>query len=310
MMRPRSHLLALSLSVLSGASMVACSKSDTSPAGAPDAASSSALPTTFGGDRPVEVRVPAGYDASRPAPLLLVLHGYGAGGAINDVYMHMTSIADAKGFLYVSPDGTVDKAGKRFWNANDGCCDFDGTGVDDVGYLTSLVKEITGVYAVDPKRIFVMGHSNGGYMTNRLACDHAETFAAAVSWAGGNWSDAAKCAPSAPIGFLQMHGTADATVPYGPGTDGPTKLPYAGAEGTVATWAAKNGCDAKLVATPDSLHVSEGSSGPDTKISRHEGCKANGAAELWPVQGADHVFGFSPEAVNAIWKFFEDHRKP
>lgn len=306
----RTRVLALFLVALAASSTVACSTSDTSPSGAPDAASSGGLPTTFGGARPVEIRVPAGYDASRPAPLLLVLHGYGSGGALNNLYMHMTSIADAKGFLYVSPDGTVDKAGKRFWNANDGCCDFDGTGVDDVGYLTSLVKEIASVYAVDPKRIFVMGHSNGGYMTNRLACDHAETFAAAVSWAGANWSDAAKCAPSVPVGFLQMHGTADATVPYAAGDGGPTKVAYAGAEGTVATWASKNGCDAKLVATAESLHVSEGSPGADTKVSRHEGCKANGAAELWPVQGADHVFTFTTEAVSAIWNFFETHAKP
>ena len=34
------------------------------------------------------------------APLLLVLHGYGSGGNFNDVYMKMTSIADAKGFFY------------------------------------------------------------------------------------------------------------------------------------------------------------------------------------------------------------------
>lgn len=309
MLRPRT-IAAFAVALASAVATSACSSSKSTPEqGAPDAASTAA-PTTFGGDRPVELRVPAGYDAAHPAPLLLVLHGYGAGGAINDLYMHLTSIADAKGFFYVSPDGTVDKTGKRFWNANDGCCDFDGTNVDDVGYLMSLVKDIRAAYAIDPKRIYVMGHSNGGYMTNRLACDHAETFAAAVSWAGANWSDPAKCAPTAPIGFLQMHGTLDGTVPYGPGTDGPTKVSYAGAVGTVGTWAAKNGCSPQLVATGESLHVSEGNPAADTKVSRHEGCQANGAAELWPVEGADHVFTFTPDAVNALWKFFETHPKP
>ncbi len=311
MLRCRTALLALALALALAPAGVACSsKSDPVVAAAPDAALAAGPPTTFGGDRPVELRVPAGYDASRPAPLLLVLHGYGAGGAINDLYMHWTSIADAKGFLYASPDGTVDKSGKRFWNANDGCCDFDGTNVDDVGYLMSLVKDIRAAYAVDPKRIYVMGHSNGGYMTNRLACDHSETFAAAVSWAGANWSDPAKCAPTSPIGFLQMHGTKDGTVPYGPGADGPTKVAYAGAVGTVATWATKNGCSAQLTATSEALHVSEGNPAADTKVSRHEGCLANGAAELWPVDGADHLFTFTPEAVSALWKFFETHAKP
>ena len=287
--------------------LAACSSS--SPASAPDG-SSATPPTTFGGERPVEVRVPAGYDASKPAPLLLVLHGYGTGGTINDVYMHMTSIADARGFFYVSPDGTTDKTGKRFWNANDGCCDFDGTNVDDVGYLMSLVKDISASYAIDPKRIFVMGHSNGGYMTNRLACDRAETFAAAVSWAGANWSDAAKCRPSAPIGFLQIHGTKDGTVPYLAGSGGPKAVSYAGAEGTVATWAEKNGCSAQLASSSEVLHVNADGPANDTKISRHAACTGNGAAELWPVEGADHLFSFTPEAVASIWTFLDRHAKP
>src|SRR3954451_19403932 len=83
---------------------VGCSKSESaapgSEAGTPES------PTTFGGARSVDLRVPFGYDASKPAPLLLVLHGYGSGGVVNDVYMQMTSIADAMGFFYVSPDGT------------------------------------------------------------------------------------------------------------------------------------------------------------------------------------------------------------
>src|SRR4051794_11678180 len=209
--------------------LASCSSSGSGNGGAPDGGAS--LPTTFGGARPVDIRVPANYDAKKPAPLLLVLHGYGSGGAWNDVYMKMTSIADEKGFFYVSPDGTIDSHGKYFWNANDGCCDYDHTNVDDVGYLMSLVRDISAVYAIDPKRVFVMGHSNGGFMANRLACDHADVFAAAVSWAGANWSDPTTlCKPTAPIGYLQIHGTKDSDVSFSV------------AEPDVAFWAQKNGC--------------------------------------------------------------------
>ena len=291
--------------------LAGCSSSATDAAPAspgPDASTS--LPTTFGGDRPTELRVPANYDPKKPAPLLLVLHGYGSGGVLNDVYMHMTSIADAQGFFYVSPDGTIDKRDKHFWNATDACCNFDGSAVDDVAYLTKLVDDIRAVYAIDPKRIFVLGHSNGGYMANRLACDRADMFAAVVSWTSGNWSDPAKCNPSAPIGYLQMHGVKDGTVPYGPG-DGPlgSQVKYPGAEGTAAGWAAKNGCSATLTQTGESLRVNADAKAVDTKVARHDGCKDNGAAELWPVEGADHIFSFSPEAVDALWKFFSSHAK-
>lgn len=269
--------------------------------------------TTFGGARPVEIRVPSGYDPARPAPLLLVLHGYSAGGVFNDIYMRMTTIMDAKGFFYVSPDGTRDSSGKNFWNATDGCCDFDHTNVDDVGYLTSLVREIQGVYAIDPKRIYVLGHSNGGYMANRLACEHADLFAAAVSWAGANWSDPARCTPSAPIGYLQIHGTKDGSVPFdkaGASSTINANVAYPGAAGTVAIWAEKNGCGAALTPTGANLRVNaDTKAGTDTAALRHDGCRDNGAAELWPVTDAGHIFTFTDDAVNAIWQFMDAHSK-
>jgi polyhydroxybutyrate depolymerase len=304
MTRRSSRAVLLGLAIC-GAS-AGCSKSEsTTPDAGVDPGSS---PTTFGGARPVELRVPAGYDASKPAPLLLVLHGYGSGGVVNDIYMHMTSIADAMGFFYVAPDGTVDKSGKRFWNANDGCCDFDNTAIDDDAYLTSLVKEIQGAYAIDPKRIFVMGHSNGGYMANRLACDHADLFAAVASWAGANWSDPARCKPSGPIGYLQIHGTKDSSVPFG--ATGDAGLAYPGAAGTVAIWAQKNACASAVAPTGEMLRIDADSAGPDTKVARGGNCKANGAAELWPVEGAEHLFTFTPDAVSAIWGFLSAHAKP
>lgn len=276
------------------------------------AADAGSAPTTFGGDRPVEIRVPSGYDPSRPAPMLLVLHGYGAAGTFNDIYMKLTTIADAKGFFYVSPNGTRDKKGRLFWNATDECCDFDRTNVDDVAYLSSLVDEIKKAYAIDPKRIFVVGHSNGGYMANRLACDRADLFAAVVSWAGANFGDPSRCRPSAPIGYLQIHGTSDDIIPFGPSSGdagGPVSGDFPGAAGTTAIWAEKNGCAPALAPMGATLRVNADSTAPDTKIARHDGCRDNGAAELWPVEGAGHIFTFTPDAVDAIWTFLDAHAK-
>src|SRR5689334_3038878 len=103
--------------------VAACSSSSSSPATPADAGAEADVDRTFGGSRPVSVRVPASYDAKTPAPLLLMLHGYGSGGAFTDVYLKMTSIADAHGFFYVAPDGTRDSQGRQFWNATDACCD-------------------------------------------------------------------------------------------------------------------------------------------------------------------------------------------
>src|SRR4051794_18792775 len=100
----------------------ACKESDVSagPTDAPDAGE-----VELGGARPVSLfHAPAGYDASKPAPLVLMLHGYGASGLLQDAIFRLQEIADEEGFFLVAPDGTLDSTQKRFWNANDNCCDF------------------------------------------------------------------------------------------------------------------------------------------------------------------------------------------
>jgi polyhydroxybutyrate depolymerase len=272
----------------------------------------------FGGARPVTVRVPAGYDPTKPAPLVMMLHGYGSANILTEYYFKMSSIADEHGFFYVAPNGTFDSKGSRFWNATDACCNFDGSAVDDVAYLISLIAEIRGTYQIDPARIYVMGHSNGGFMANRLACDHAELFAAFASYAGAVWSDPAKCAPSAPVGELQVHGTIDDSVFYGgtipvpdAGTDaGPTMGPYyPGAAQTVGIWAQKNGCADALDDTGTTLTVLAGPQMNETKVFHHAACNKNGAAELWSVTGAGHVFAWTQAGLEAVWAFFAAHAK-
>jgi dipeptidyl aminopeptidase/acylaminoacyl peptidase len=106
--------------------LVACTSAQPAPPAAEEE-----VEKTFGGSRPVTVRVPDGYDAKKPAPLVIMLHGYGSAGRLTDIYWKMSSIADKHGFFYVAPDGLQDKTGKRFWNANPNRCDYEKTGVDD-----------------------------------------------------------------------------------------------------------------------------------------------------------------------------------
>lgn len=305
----RSLVFVLSAAIASAVAAGACSSSAPGGSGG-EPAEDAGVDRTFGGARPTKVRVPAGYDAKKPAPLLVMLHGYGTAGSLLDFYIKMSSIADAKGFLLVAPDGTFDSKGKRFWNATDACCNYDGSTVDDVAYVAGLVDEIRGAYSVDSARIYVMGHSNGGFMAGRLACDRADLFAAAVDVSGAAFADSSRCKPSAPVAFLQIHGTTDATILYaGASADAGAERAYPGAEASVAQWAQKNGCGADRSPAP-SMHVAAGAPGAETKVSRHGGCAKNGAAELWAVEGAGHLFSFTPEALEATWAFLEAHAKP
>ena len=100
-------------------------------------------PGTVGGpDRPAHVYAPTDWDGTSRMPVVVMLHGYGATGIVQDVYMQLRPRLEVLGAIYVLPDGLKDSFGAQYWNANPYCCDFDGSGVDDVGYLMGLIDEL------------------------------------------------------------------------------------------------------------------------------------------------------------------------
>lgn len=292
---------------------------------APSAAGPTASPAAsraeevlVGGDRPVTVQVPAGYDAGRPAPLLIVLHGYGSSGLDHDAYFHLGPAAEQRGFLYAYPDGTFDSGGNRFWNATDACCDFDRTGVADGAYLADLIMEIRGSFAVDPKRVYLIGHSNGGFMSYAMACTHADLVAAMVSLAGATFANPAKCAPSVPVAVLEIHGTADDTILFNGGTieglgSGRSMAPYPGAETSVATWAKYDGCATSSVVDEHvdvDADLGDASAPAEATVTRWTVCRPGGAAELWTMPGGGHGPNISESFPGSVLDFFTAHPKP
>jgi len=280
---------------------------------APDTQHQTTVPDAgpLGGDRPVKPYVPASYDPSKPTPLVVLLHGYGASGLAQELLFQFKARADKLGFIYMYPDGTVDSSGKRFWNATDACCDFGSTGVDDSAYIESLIDQAKSKYNIDPKRVFVVGHSNGAFMAYRMACDHADTIAAAVSLAGAMYSDVSNCKPGEPVSVLQIHGSDDQTVLYAGGviSDADAGASYPGAKTSVADWAKFDGCST----TPKSgapLDLTDAQPGAETTVENYDGCKNGTTAELWTMHGEGHI-----PAINDTWRddvidFVLSHPKP
>lgn len=262
---------------------------------------------TIGGDRPVKMYIPSSYDGSEPAPLIVLLHGYSASGGIQELYFGFKSIAEERGFIYAVPDGTEDATMKQFWNATDACCDFGGTGVDDSAYLSGVVEEIKSKYNVDPKRVYFVGHSNGGFMSYRMACDHADQIAAIVSLAGATFADDTLCTPSEPVAVLQIHGTMDETVLYDGGT---FVVDYPGAVTSAETWAAHGGCE-KAAADGGTLDIEGALAGDETTVSMYAtGCQPGGHAELWTIAGGSHIPNLGPDFKVKVFDFLEAHPKP
>lgn len=276
----------------------------TDPA-ATDAPTSTTIDPTIA--RPFDVFVPTAYDGTTAVPLLVLLHGYGASGAIQEAYFQVQPIAEARGFLYVHADGTKNAVDSQFWNATDACCGGPDSTVDDSAYITAIIESVQKDYKVDPKRIYLMGHSNGGFMSFRMACDHADKIAAIASLAGATFSDVSKCAPSEPVSILAIHGTGDQTIKYA--GDQIQGRSYPSAQTTTATWASYNGCSATSTTSPTKVDLEPGIEGAESTIAAFDGCPTGVGVELWSIEGGQHIPSVSPAFIGAIIDFLLAHPK-
>jgi polyhydroxybutyrate depolymerase len=268
------------------------------------------LETSFGGSRPVELAVPADYDAASPAPLLIVLHGHSVNGAVQLAYTRLGDLVDSHGFLVMGPDGLVNEEGNHYWNATNACCDFYDSGVDDAGYIRGLIDEVSAEYSVDPKRIFLWGHSNGGFMSYRMACDYSETIAGIVSLAGATHFDPSDCGATEPVNILQIHGELDSTVPFAGVEQFEGGEPVPGVEATLAQWVALNGCSDTRTVLSDRLDLDRAVEGDDTRMDTQDGCSAGGSVDLWVIEGGEHIPGLRPNFDNLMADWFSAHAKP
>ncbi len=266
----------------------------------------------FGGDRPAELRVPRDYDHDAPTPLLLVLHGYGVSGPAQLGYSRLDRLVDDPGVLVLAPDGTRNTDGSLFWNTGHAGCAIgaDTAQPDDAAYLMGLVDEVAAVWNVDPARVYVYGHSNGGFMAHRLACDHADRIAAIVSLAGAPALDPLDCAPTEPVSVLQLHGDADTTVRYAGGSEViGVACPYPGAEEIATRWAAHDGCSATRTSTGVRLDLDTSIDGDETRVERHDGCPGTAGVELWTMEGVEHIPTFASDVSVYLWEFLAAHPK-
>lgn len=199
----------------------------------PASASNSVI---VGGDRPVTVSLPT--NLTNPAPLLILLHSASTSGAHQERYMKLGPIAKKNGIIYIAPDGTLSPEGKRFWNASKSCCNKFKQEVDDVAYINLLIDEISAKTPVDPKRIYLIGHSNGAFMSYSFACKTNKV--AAIVAIAGAMDVSPECTPSTPVSLLDIHGTADKTIKFDGGVLNAN--PYTSAAETVKTIAQVNKC--------------------------------------------------------------------
>lgn len=160
--------------------------------------------------RTYRLYIPKSYEVTKASSLVVDLHGYTSNAEQEQYYSNFKSIADTANFFVVYPNGTkVGGTGDQFWNA--GLTSFP----NDVNFISELIDKIAANYTIDVNSVYACGMSNGGFMSHTLACALNNKIAAIASVTGSMFvSQYGTCVPGRVVPVMQIHGTADNTVPY------------------------------------------------------------------------------------------------
>jgi len=306
---PYARWSSLALAALVAVCLTGCGVRHVNAAGARDV---SGTLRSGGMDRTYTLHVPPG----DPVGLVLSLHGGGGSGTGQRGLTDFDGVADAHQLLVAYPDG-YDKS----WADGRGASPADRHHVDDVGFLVALTGKLQDDYHIDPGHVFATGMSNGGFMSNRLACDRADVFAA-IAAVAGTLGVGVACNPSRPVSVWEAHGTADPPVPFNGGkVRGRGGVSHSvSAESLIGKWRSVDACQGD----PSAQALTDVGDGTTVQRFAYPRCAADTEVVFYRIDNGGHTWPggkqYLPKAVigrtaraldgsEAIAEFFLAHAR-
>ena len=247
-------------------------------------------------DRTYRLHLPEGLPDG--APLVIVLHGYGGQG--DPERFDMNRVADRHGFAVCYPQGERDGRGKTCWNV--GYPFQADMAVDDVRFLSELIRHLQKKHGLSRRNVFCTGMSNGGDMCYLLASRCPETYAALGPVAGFMSVEILRSDRNPhPIPLFEIHGTEDRTTRWEGdlGNEGGWGA-YVSVPTAVGYWAAKNKCLAERI---DTLPSRPGG----LQVIAHRYTEGTDGNEVWLYETVGGKHSWKETGVDTgeeLWKFF------
>lgn len=243
-------------------------------------------------ERTYIIHLPPEYNSDMEYPLVINMHGLGSNAVEQQFYSDFNKVADTAGIVVVYPNGV-----NNLWNISSD------NGIDDVGFISALIDTIASNYSLDLLRVYSTGMSMGGFMSYRLACQLDDRIAAIASVTGTLAYP--NCNNERPFPVLQIHGTADETVPY-------ALVPP-----LMDLWVSKNNCiDSVSIDLPD-IDTTDQCTVVKTIYSP---CDDDVEVILYTILGGEHTWPGAPIAIGVtnydinasveIWNFFTQYTLP
>ncbi len=162
--------------------------------------------TINGATREYYVNVPTTYNSSQPTRVVFAWHwrtatarsviGGGFGGGA--YYGLKSRIPNA---IYIAAEGLSENGQTGWANTNGG----------DIAFLRAMLDWLDANYCIDKGRVFSVGFSYGGIMSDTIACQLGSTFRAIAPIAGSMFGGARGCVNQS-VAAIVTHGSADTTL--------------------------------------------------------------------------------------------------
>jgi len=234
-----------------------------------------------------------------------MLHGgFGTANYVHENY-NMTQVAEEDTFIVIYGQGV---GLIPTWNGG-GCCGVaESLNVDDVGYVETMLDYVLESIEYDTKRVYAAGHSNGGLLAYRLACELPHRIAAIGPVAGT--LEVTNCSVSERVvPVFHIHGSDDAHVLWDGGLGcGVSEYPFSGVEYSLGVWREYGNCSSDSV-----VIFTQGNGVCSSFLGCRPGvevviCRIEGGGHSWPgsseVNGlcaADGVHSTTFHASRAFW---------
>jgi polyhydroxybutyrate depolymerase len=260
--------------------------------------------------------------ASAALPVVISLHGGGGNARQHRQSSGMDAAAERDGYIVVYPNGSgVLHDHLLTWNAGNCCSYAMDHNIDDVGFIAALIDDLAQRAAIDTRRVYVAGHSNGGMMAHRLGAALPDKIAAIASVAGAH-IPTLRGTRAMPV--LHIHSIDDPRALYRGGLGPPfpltnNRVMHQPVDDMLSAWVRQNGC----AATPEEKDFKE-AGGHTARLLVYGHCRDGAEVALWKLTGAGHgwpggtaafekLLGPATRVIDAnteIWRFLSRFSLP
>ncbi|MGJ8669718.1 MAG: extracellular catalytic domain type 1 short-chain-length polyhydroxyalkanoate depolymerase [Oceanococcus sp.] len=251
-------------------------------------------------------------------PLIINLHGGGSNRLEHESFSRLRLDAARDGYAVLSPEGY-----RQTWNAGACCAPASDEDIDHVTVIRRMIDEVANTIDLDAGRVYATGHSNGGMMAYRLACEASDVIAAIAPVSAfqmdkdvNNNATEYLCNPLREVPVLHIHGLSDNCAPFNGGNsggpEGGTRPPV---EEGIEFWRSENRC---------ALASTTATYGSDARCQVWSRCGAGSEVQLCTIDSGGHIWpgtdenplrstcgGQGSEAIDAntaMWAFFRRFR--